>query len=91
MEKGTRTTIGQLLDGDRFCFATDKDKIVWQKMPLLSGKGHSWKYKGKIFYADIEVRTDAGTKRYCKHTTQVVFLRHTVEQTDKQPVGGLAG
>lgn len=90
MEKGHVTSIGMLSAGDRFYFASDKQKTVYQVQPLKAGQGNTWKFKGRIFHADIEVRTDAGVKKYCKQSTQVVFLRSTNEQT-KQTAGGLAG
>lgn len=90
MQKGHATTIGLLSTGDRFYFASDKAKVVYQVQPMKAGQGNTWKYKGKIFHADIEVKTDAGAKKYCKQSTRVIFLRSTNEQP-KRTAEGLAG
>lgn len=76
MDPKTITNIGSLKDGDRFYFKSDNSKKVWQIEPK-PGRPRTWKFKGKVFTADVRSVDDKRLEKYSKHTTQVVFLRHT--------------
>lgn len=72
MERNTRTTIGELVLGDRFYRQSDKAKVVWTK---VAGEV---KKTGYQTYVHFGVR-DGGNPKYpeaLKKDTAVVFLRH---------------
>lgn len=80
MEPKTLTTLGELKTGDRFCYATDKGKVVYTVVPCAKPK--TWQVKGKTYFADIEVKDDAGKSKWSKRSTNVVFLRHTINENE---------
>ena len=43
MEPRQLTTLGQLKEGDRFCFKSDRYRLAWQVMPQPEKK-KTWKY-----------------------------------------------
>jgi len=80
MEPRQLTTLGQLKEGDRFCFKSDRYRLAWQVMPQPEKK-KTWKHGGHTWAADIEVKNDLGQVKYCLRKTEVIFLRHTQPQT----------
>lgn len=72
MERGTYTTIEELMIGDRFCLVNDRKRTVLEKVghQPLTTKYYTYKNLGK---ADNEKHP-----RMFKQNTQVVFLRHKI-------------
>ena len=72
MERGTKTTAGDLKPGDRFHKAADKAKKVHEVITMAPA-GRS----NKFF--NLQCVPDGGNPRYpvtVKSTVEVVFLRH---------------
>lgn len=77
MQAKERTTLGMLKVGDRFHFASDKSKHVWQVKALSDQVEKSWIHKGTVIKAEAMVQDDNGAVKYPKTTTEVIFLRST--------------
>jgi hypothetical protein len=81
MEKNNRTDLYRLKIGDRFYFASDKTKKVWQLVKFSSNEGKHWLHGDRSYSADVEVKDDNNQKKFSKGTTTVIFLRHTTMAT----------
>lgn len=69
MERNTKTTFGELKEGDRFHLLSDKSKEVWQKV-------HE-KKPGYEFTIELAKRDYDRWPIKIKQLTAVIFLRHT--------------
>lgn len=81
MERNTQTTVKQLREGDRFYKVKDRNKKVLQMVP---GK------QVKTYFQTYNYFCKADTERHSQAinpNTQVIFLRHTNEQTNISTAG----
>jgi hypothetical protein len=73
----TLTYLYALVPGDRFYFKSDNSKHVWQitNAAILQ---RDVKMKGgkKVVVKEVQVKDDAGQKRWARCSTEVFFLRH---------------
>jgi len=81
MERNTKTTVNELLPGDRFYKCNDKNKKVFEKIEHQTKRTHYQTYKHWCLEAAVADGNMHSSAKYewataIKADTEVIFLKH---------------